>query len=333
MRLLNMYSIKRFLKAVFLFLIFFLAFMPQKASAEVVDGIVAVVNDDVITQGDINEVLIPIYSQYKATYSDEQLIQKLQEARKDILLQMIEDKLIIQEAEKLGVSVSDEEVQDRLEQIKGQFMDEAEFQEALRSQGITLEQLKEKYRQQLIIKKLVNYEVREKVDVTPTEVAQYYQQHRQEFKEPAQVKVRTILIRKDKDEADDNEAGNEKARVRMELIKKQLELGDDFSKLAKEYSEDPTAIEGGDMGYIKKGQMMSQIDEVIFSLDEGRISDVVETNVGYHIFMVTKKKPSSTKSFDQVRSEIEDIIFQQKAEARFNEWMDGLKEDAYISIK
>jgi len=312
-----------------LILLFLVLLYPHFLNAEIVDGIVAVVNNEVITQTELNAILLPIYTQYKSTYSDEELLTKIDEAKKNILYQLIEDRLILQEAQKIGMPATDEEVAERLEQIKSQFSSSEEFKSALASQGLTSADLKEKYREQIMIKKMVNREVRSRVSVTPIEIALFYEKNKDDFCVPAQVKVMTIMIRKNETDPEVNTDSLKKVK----MIELKIAEGDDFAKLAREYSQDPSAVGGGDMGYISKGQMMKKIDEVIFSLQPGEISETIETPVGYHVFKIVEVKEAGAESFDEARMQIENYLFQEKAKERFDEWMTNLKENAYISVK
>ena len=312
-----------------LILLYAVLLFPACLKAEIVDGIVAVVNNEVVTQVELNAILLPIYTQYKSTYSDEELLKKIDEAKKNILYQLIEDKLILQEAHKIGMPATDEEVAERLEQIKSQFSSSQEFKSALASQGLTVVDLKEKYREQIMIKKMVNREVRSRVSVTPIEIALFYEKNKDDFNLPAQVKVMTIMIRKS--EADPE--SNTDSLKKIKMIELKMAEGEDFTKLAREYSQDPSAVDGGDMGYINKGQMMKKIDEVIFSLQPGEISETIETPVGYHVFKIVEVKEAGAESFDEARMQIENYLFQEKAKERFDEWMTNLKENAYISVK
>lgn len=312
-----------------LILLYAVLLFPACLKAEIVDGIVAVVNNEVVTQAELNAILLPLYTQYKSTYSDEELLMKIDEAKKNILYKLIEDKLILQEAHKIGMPATDEEVAERLEQIKSQFSSSEEFKSALASQGLTVVDLKEKYREQLIKEKMVNREVRSRVSVTPIEIALFYEKNEDDFNLPAQVKVMTIMIRKS--EADPE--SNTDSLKKIKMIELKIAEGEDFAKLAREYSQDPSAVDGGDMGYIGKGQMMKKIDEVIFSLQPGEISETIETPVGYHVFKIVEVKEAGAESFDEARMQIENYLFQEKAKERFDEWMTNLKENAYISVK
>ncbi|MCK4519407.1 MAG: peptidylprolyl isomerase [Candidatus Omnitrophica bacterium] len=314
---------------IFIALCIIFSISSLSVKAEIVDGIIAIVNNEVITQGELNQILLPIYTQYKSTYTDEELLQKLDDARRNILYQLIEDKLILQEAKRVEVVVDDKEVSGRMEQIKSQFADADEFKEALKSQNLTISDLKDKYREQIMIKRLIDYMVRSKVEIAPTEASRYYEEHRNEFKVPRQLMVKTILIRK----AGENPESQAELQKKIKEIHKKIKEGSDFSKIAREYSEDPSAVDGGDMGYIEKGQMMKKIDDLLFSLEPEEISDVIETGIGYHIFQVVEIKEAEVRPFKEVRLSIKEKLFQEKARDRMNEWMNSLKENAYISIK
>jgi len=134
-----------------------------------------------------------------------------------------------------------------------------------------------------------------------------------------------------KSEADPE--SNTDSLKKIKMIELKMAEGEDFTKLAREYSQDPSAVDGGDMGYINKGQMMKKIDEVIFSLQPGEISETIETPVGYHVFKIVEVKEAGAESFDEARMQIENYLFQEKAKERFDEWMTNLKENAYISVK
>lgn len=307
--------------------IIFCLFFYSLSWAEVDEKIVAIVGNEVITHSELEDALKPVYKQYQALFKGKELAEKCKRAREEILNQMIKDKLILQEAKKLNITVEDEAVEAKLKEMIDKFPSEEKFFEALKNEGLTLDALREKYREQLIIRKLTNIEVRAKITLGPQEILDYYNAHLEEFTEPEQVRLKTILIRVRK--GDDEEA----IRARLEEIMSMLKEGMDFGRLALICSEGPEARNRGDLGFIEKGQLLEDIDRVVFGLKPGEISEPIRTNVGYHIFKVEAKKKARVKEFNEVREEIEDKLFQQKAVARFNEWMAKLRENAYISIK
>jgi len=295
--------------------------------AQMNEKIVAVVGDEVIIQSELDESLRPVLKQYKALFEGEELEKKYQKAREEILDQMVKDELILQEAGKLDITVEEEAVEERLNEMIDKFPSEQKFLEALKNEGLSIESLRDKYREQLIIRKLTNIEVRAKVALGPQELLDYYNLHKTEFSDSEQVKLKTILIRV---REGDNE---ESIKTRVNEIRSMLLEGMDFGRLALISSEGPESQSRGDMGFVGMGELLEQVDKVIFNLKPGEISEAVRTDIGYHIFKVEVKKEARVKEFKEVKQYIEDKLFQQKAVTRFNEWMSKIKENVYISIK
>jgi len=302
-------------------------------SASVVNEVVAVVNDEVITQNEVDIALIPVYAQLKSTRTAEEMktpevFDKLNEARETILEELIENKLVVQEARKANAKVDEYEVEDMLNDIKRKFASNEEFEEVIKSQGITIESLKQKYTEQIMARKIMGREVRSKVFVSPSEVTAYYNGHIDEFQTPEEVRVSNILIREDLTKGVFSES-----RGLADRIYGMLKKGDDFAVLAKKYSQGPNAANGGDMGFVKRGQLMRQIDVELFKLNPGEITPVIHTDLGYHIFKVGERKPVRIKMFDEVKEEIRSTLFAKKAAEKYKEWIEKLKKNAYIEVK
>ena len=243
----------------FLILVFVISF--RLGAAETINKFVAVVNDEVITQQDVDQLLAVLYAQFSQQYRGDELLKKMEEVRKDILNQIIEDKLILSRAKELGIKVTESEINERLEYIKKGFPSEEEFYKTLETQGITVANLKDRYRDQIMMKNLVDYEVKSRISVLPSEISEYYKKHRDEFRQGDKYKLKNILIKASDD------VSLELAKVETDKIYTRLtEEGADFNELAKLYSQGPNAEQGGDMGYIEHGQMLEVLDKVIFGL-------------------------------------------------------------------
>ncbi len=303
-------------------------------SAEMLDKVAAVVNDEVITQSELDFLLAPVYQQYSKQYSGQDFMIKMNEIRQKLLNEMIEDKLVYQEAKRLKVPVTEEEILDRVQQFKSRFPKEEDFQALLARQGLTVTKLRERYREQIAIRKLQQYEVRSKIIVTPKDIETFYRRHSKAFTQEESVKVRTITIKKsqEKDPAQKQQA-DAAVKTKAEDILRKLFAGEPFESLAKEFSEDTKAGEGGALGWVRRGDLVDVVDNVIFSLKPGECSAVLETDVGYHIFKVEEKRAKKTQSFDEVRDAIHDEVFRRKSRRKFKEWMAELKKNAYISIR
>ena len=294
----------------------------------VIDKIVAVVNEEIITRHEMARYLIPIFEEHKREYTGRRLKQKMVEAEEMLLNQLIDDKLILSEAKKKGIGAADEEIDSKLQVVRDRFESEKQFRDALASQNMPLSGLRESFKNEIIKSKLIRREIGWKVVITPLEVRQYYDARIDDFKESERTVVFNILIKQDSAGMTD-----EKARFLIGKIHGLLEDGGDFKELAIEYSHGPNAKNGGNLGLVKKGQMFEEIDKAIFSLKEGEVSGIVKSPLGYHLFKVTEKHHANVKDFYTVNSEIEELIYKKKIEKSFKKWLKELRKDAYISIK
>ena len=312
-----------------IFIIISIAFVMSAAlsQAETINKFVAIVNDEVITQQDIDQLLAVLYAQYSQEYKGDELLQKMEQVKKDILNQVIEDKLVLSRAKELDIKVTESEISERLDYIKKGFSSEEEFYKTLETQGITIANLKDRYRDQVMMKKLVDYEVKSKISVLPSEISDYYEKHKDQFKEGDKCRVKNILI-KAKDEV-----SFELAKVEIEGVYSKLKEGGNFDVLARQYSQGPNAEKGGDMGYIEHGQMLEALDKAIFKLKPGEFSEPVKSEIGYHIFKVEDIKYGRLSSLEDVNKDIQMVLFQDKFKAQVNEWLSDLKKKAYICIK
>ncbi|MDP2911807.1 MAG: peptidylprolyl isomerase [Candidatus Omnitrophota bacterium] len=306
---------------------FVLTGLPFLAAAETINKFVAVVNDEVITQQDIDQLLAVMYAQYSQEFKGDELLQKMEQVKKDILNQVVEDKLVLSRAKELGIKVTESEIDERLDYIKKGFPSEEEFYKTLETQGVTMSNLKDRYRDQIMMKKLVDYEVRSRISVLPSDVSAYYEKHMSEFREGDKYKVKNILI-KAKDDV-----STELVKVEIYDIYKKLKEGWSFDELAKQYSQGPNAEKGGDMGYIEKGQMLEVLDNAIFKLKPGEFSEPVKSEIGYHVFKVEDINYGKQGSLEEAQKNIQMMLFQVKFKEKVSEWLAGLKEKAYISIK
>ncbi len=308
-------------------------FQPAACCAEeqLVDRVVAVVNQEVITQSELDALFAPVRAQFQETYQGQELNDKLIEARKKLLNQLIEDHLVLQEARRLGVEVTDREVEERLGEFKRQFHGKS-FDEMLKAQGIKLKTLKERMRDQITIQKLHYIEIQRKVIVPPLEIEKFFQDHGNLFMEKEKVKVWSITISKN-EESVKRGTMDEAARKKAESVLRELKKGKDFSELARKESHDPHAEEGGLVGYVSRGDMIDSIDQVLFQLKEGETSGILESERGYHFFKVADRQAAKATTLDESRDRIREMIFRQKANERFESWMEELKKTAFISIR
>jgi parvulin-like peptidyl-prolyl isomerase len=318
---------KHISKTGFILLLLFCLCRSSLSYAEVVDKILVIVNDEIITRGDLDRLLLPVYVQYKSRYSDRELKEKIDEVRRNLLKRLIEDKLLLVEARKREIEVASGEVEERIREVRVRFSTEEEFEAALAQENMLKSDLKEKFKEKIMIEKFVASETQAKISVSPNELFNYYKTHTSEFVEPPKVKLRAILIRIKKGRS------QTKALKLAQKILYRLEQGGDFSLLAEEYSEGPYADSKGDMGWVEEGQLMDRINDLIFQMDAGDISGILKTDLGFHIFKVEGKRQSRTKGFAEEKRRIEDLLYGKKRQDALRQLIEELRENAYIAFR
>ncbi len=293
------------------------ALLSSAMAAHLEDRIVAVVNSDLIMLSDVKRELEPERQRIARQHRGEELAQRLRTAEYMALTKMIERRLQLQEAKARGVDVSDQEVKQAVEQMKrqGEKIDESD---PLNMRNV---------RDQLTLLKVVDREVRSGVMVGDSEMKRYYQEHRDRFALPEEYTLSQILIqpRSPDDTAD--------ALAKARRIMSELKRGEKFEDLALQYSDGPNASRGGRLGLVRQGELLPAIERAIAPLVPGGISDIIETSEGFHIIRVEEKKPKQFRPFEEVKFEIQGLVFQQKSEDVFQSWLVDLKNKAYIEIK
>ncbi len=319
--------------SLFIFLALLIIGPPVASGAELLDRIVAVVDDDVITQSELDRQLAPIYKAYKEQYKGAEFFTQMSKARMQVLNQMVEDKVVLAEAKRREIPVTDTEVQNKINEFKKRFRSTEDFQRFLDSQGITMTKLKSRYRDMIVIKKVQSYAVSSQVVVSPLEAKRYYEENPEKFKKPEAFWIRAITIRKkpgEKPKANRELPSKEKlTKLRNKILKGE----GDFEEIARQNSEDTHAAEGGDMGPVLKDQLAPHLETAIFKLEPGKMTPVLETEIGFHVFKLERKEPEQKKSFEEAKKHIEAFLYQEKSRKRFAEWIKKLREDAYISIR
>ncbi|MBI4355364.1 MAG: peptidylprolyl isomerase [Candidatus Omnitrophica bacterium] len=292
------------------------------ALAEVMDRVLAVVNDDVITQRDLERVLVA------ALPSGElEQLHPGDAAWREALQQLVEERLIVQAAKRAGLAPNQEEIARRFDEMKQRFGSEQAYRAALAEEGLTETELQARYADQWLMQRVVEQEVRAKLRVTPTEIAQEYAQHRDAYQSQPAALVRMILIKPKEGETSDA------AKRRAEQIGRQAQAGVDFSDLAKRYSQGPNADEGGSLGYLEAGELLPALDAAVQQLKPGQISNVIEANGGWHMLKVEERRAGTTADEAAVQAKIEQRLLKQKFERAFGDWVAKLKAAAYIVMK
>ncbi len=306
--------------------------LVHAAQEELLDRVVAVVNDEVITQAELDTFLRPIYEQYSKEYSGQELVKAINEVRQKVLSQMIEDKLVYQEAILMGIEVKDEDAEKEFQAFKAKMDNPEDLDAMLEREGLTMKALRERLKKQAMVRQLQDREIRSKVIVSPTEIEDFFKKNPDQFKIKERVRVKSLTIKKS-EEARTKGLTDEKAKQRTELLAQKIRIYRNFDKIVKDFSEDSHAKQDGLGEWIERGAMIESVDEVIFKASPGEITGVVETPIGYHIFRIEAREPEKVRYFEEVKDQIAGYLFQQKSNARFRDWMEEVKKAAYISIK
>ena len=309
-----------------------LAPRAHAGDTQLLDQVIAVVNDEAITQSELDGLLRPLYEEYRQRFSGEKFVQELTEARRKLLNQLIEDRIVYQEAKAKGIKADAAEIDEQMDAFQKRFGAAEQMEAALNAQGVTLHGLRERLERQSLVKKLHDQEVRSKVMVSPADVEKYYNEHPAEFSQKSRVRPRSITLKKS-DEAREKGLKDEQAWQKINELRVKIAGGADFAELARESSQDIQKKNGGLGDWVERGGMIEAIDQVLFQLKPGELSEVIETEMGYHLFRVEEVLPESKRSLDEVREPLTAMLYQQKIEERFNEWMDELKKKTYISIR
>lgn len=314
-----------FLIAIIICLLFCFPVTAQEEQISYTQKILAVVNGEPITEIDIDEILAPIYQQYKNTYTGKELETKLEIARKDTLDQLIGDKLILQEAKRKEITVNPKEVDKLINELKSKFETLEEFDKVLKGQNVSLMDLRKRYKEQLLIKNAVGREVLSKIVISPADIADFYEKNKKDFTIPKHIRMRNIFL-----SINGNE---EEVEQKANTIYEELQKGTEFIELVEKYSEAPNVVDSGDMGYVKRGSFRKEIEEIVFELEVGEITKPLKTSSGFYLFKVIGKKEAAIPALETVQAQIHNQLFGKEAEIKLKEWINKLKESALIEVK
>ncbi len=296
------------------------------AGQEVVDAIVAIVNDDIITLSDYRAEHDLLYELLRSQLQGEEFTERYAAEREALLDRMITEKLLLQEAEKKDINV-DEQLRMYIDNIKTQynFGSDDEFRRALAQQGVDYEAWKKQQEKALLQQAVVYSEVGRSIAVDETDVINYYDLHPEEFTEPEEYKLRgIILLSEGKSE--------EEIRTKKREIDEKLAAGEDLATLAGQYSDGPQKESQGDMGTFKRGQLAESLQQAVENLDDGSMTPWIEMPNGWYLITLEEKKESRLKSFEEVKKEIEDMLFNQEQQVKIEGYIEDLKSRSYIKI-
>lgn len=308
--------------------------LPLSAGARVVERIVAVVNNEIVLLSDLNERLAPLMPQLRQIPDPTMRAQKLDELRRQALDRIIDEKLIEQEAAKLKLTVSDQDLERAIADVmaKNNLTREG-LEEALKQEGKTIHAYKHQIlRPQLLRLRVINIQVRSRVSVSDDELRALYQKNLRDLGVETKVRARHIFFALPEGAGRKERAAvKAKAQKVLALAKKE---GADFAALAREYSEDPvTREDGGDLGTFGRGVLPSGVEDAVFAMKEGEVRGPLATERGFHIVKVVERKESSARSFAEVKDQLRQTLYGQKMESATQAWLAEVRKRSHIDIR
>ena len=303
--------------------------VPAPAGGEVVDRIVAIVNDDIITLAELNAAFLPYMMRIEAQYKGTDKDRIVADGKKTILDRLIDHMLVEQESKKSGITVKDDEVMNVIKNILAErkvlFPD---LLKTLEKEGTTLDAYKKDLKEQLLRQRLIRREVQSKIVISDEEIGEYYTQHRDDYEGKEAVRIKQILLVVP---AGSTQDVRDKMRMEAENLRKRILAGEPFDAIAEKYSQGPSAQAGGDIGFIERGQTLPEVETAAFKLKINELSGVIQSSVGFHIISVVNKKGAGLKPMTEVRQEIVMKIEDQKMASRLDQWVAGLAKKKPIS--
>ncbi len=298
----------------------------QAADAQVLDGVAAVVNNDVVTFSQVRELTTAIENAAKANFSGAALTEKIKEVRTRAVNDLIDRQLIIQEFRTMKASIPPHVVNDRINTIVREEFggDRAAFLKTIAAQGYTMDRLRKMEEEKIIVQAMRAREVKGDPIIPAGRVESYYREHLQEWTTNDEVKLRMIKI-----------AGGGEPDKKLKMMKEirgKIVGGADFGDMARIYSDDSTQDKSGDWGWVKRGDLSQDMEHIVFSMSVGKTSDIVTLNGSFYLLLVEEKKAGVSKPLKEVREEIERQLMQQERQKMQQGWLERLRKKAFIKI-
>jgi peptidyl-prolyl cis-trans isomerase C len=249
--------------------------------------------------------------------------------RTEVMEGMIRREILCQESRKSGIKADENAVNAELKALRQQFTSETEFKNELSRRHISEESLRSRMERNNSVQQFIERQFAAKTVVSDNDLVAYYGSHLDQFKQPLQVRASHIMVRSDPAwEA----SRKEDARRKIEQIKKNLKKGQEFGALARELSDGPTRTNGGDLGYIKIGQLEKQLESAVFSLKPGEHSEIIETGNGFHLFKVIERKPETVLAYDAVKDQLRKLLRQEKGKQAAELYAKTLRPKANVEM-
>jgi peptidyl-prolyl cis-trans isomerase SurA len=305
-----------------------------QAKPLVVEEIIARVNNDVITMSDYQKAEEQLREEVAHDCqgcAQDKLMTEFKDQQKDLLRGLIDQSLMVQRAKDMGISVESDVIK-RLDEVRVQnhMNSLEELEKAVEGSGLAWEDYKTTIRNGLLTQEVVRREVGSHINIGNDEVKKYYDAHPQEFTRPEQVVLSEIFLSTEGKSPEEIESVQKKA----EDLRNRVMKGDEFSEIAKRYSEGSTAKDrGGELGTFPKGELDQKLEEVVFKMDKGQVTDVIQTKTGFEILKVENHFQAGLQPMDKVENEVMNRLYMQKMEPQMRDYLGQLRQESYVMVK
>jgi peptidyl-prolyl cis-trans isomerase SurA len=314
------------------------------ARAEVFEQILVKVNGEIFTKSDLEQRQVQALRQQDQNLDpnvdlsklpDAQLRQRLDALTPQIVVDAVDEMLVVQRGKELGYRLGDEQFKDAIDSIKknNNITSDEQFQAALKQEGLTLAELRKNFERTMIIQRVEQTEVFNKVAVTEDEARAYYQAHQAEFTTPASVTLREILLGAPADARGVNAAQDDELRAKAEAVRARVEGGESFEQVARDVSDSPSKANGGVIGPLNISDLSTDLQKLIATMKVGDVTEPLRTPRGYQILKLDARTEAVTMPFDQARERISNEVFTDKRRAEFRTYLDKLRAQALIEWK
>jgi peptidyl-prolyl cis-trans isomerase SurA len=308
----------------------FFLLIPTLHSGVIFEEIVARVNNDVVTKAEYEKSHAMMMRELQKSFKGAEYQQMADKYEKEILRNMIDEQLLVQKANELGLT-ADAEVIKTLDDIRrdNNLQDMEALEKLMATQGVDPVEFKDNLKKRSLREQVLGREVYSRLTISGDDISKYYDEHKEDFNRPEQVAISEILISTD---------GKDPALLPSLEAKAQEALkkargGEKFDELAKKYSDGPTAKDGGGLGFFPRGKMVKQLEDVAFQLRRGQISDIIKTRYGFVILRVDEKYAAGIQKLETVSDEIHRILAQQRAQPAIQDYMKKLRKESFIEVK
>jgi len=293
-----------------------------------VDRVVAVVNQDVITLSELQEAIVLFLQESREKPPSPAEVPELE---RKVLERLVDHRLQVQEALRERIEVGEDELKEAVADfVSKSGMDRAKIEAQLKQQGLSWEALRRELRDQLLIRKVVRRRVHGLVSVTDGEVREYFKENRAKFETGLKFRVRHLALLATPPDSDTAWAETQK---RIEALAVELRAGADFAELARQYSQDPSAKAGGDLGELTRGELQPLFEEAILKLPVGAVTPPIRSASGFHLFRLEAREELSPQAEAQIRQQIRELLLRRKYQERLEAWLRQLRERALISLR